>query len=114
MGQMPDEPTDRREPDRALSHHILPSAATMVGICPTLIGLVKLTEANSDVVRKADECLGLITIVFVVSSLASYFSLRDRLGRRHSQWLERLADVMFALGLVGLAAVSVLFAYEWI
>lgn len=109
-----DRSGDRRGPDRALSHHILPSAATMVGICPTLIGLVKLTEANGDLVRKADECLALITIVFAVSALASYFSLRDRRGRTHSEWLERVADAMFAVGLVGLAAVTVLFAYEWL
>ena len=31
-----------RDPD--LSRHILPSAATMVGICTTLIGLVKIIE----------------------------------------------------------------------
>lgn len=58
--------SDRRiggsEPDRSLSHHILPSAATMVGICPTLIGLVKLTETDG-IVRQADELLGIIGLV---------------------------------------------------
>ena len=110
---MADKPGDRRQPDRALSHHILPSAATMVGICPTLIGLVKLTEADG-IVRQADECLGVITVVFVISALASYFSIRDRLGPAHSRWLERIADTLFVIGLVALGSVSALFAYEWI
>jgi hypothetical protein len=28
-----------------LSHHILPNASTMLGVCPTGIGLVKIAEA---------------------------------------------------------------------
>lgn len=104
---------DRKETSRTLSHHILPSAATMVGICPTLIGLVKLTEVNG-LVRQADECLGLITVLFVASALASYFSIRDRLGRDHSQWLEKMADLLFIVGLVALGCVAILFAFEWI
>ena len=111
---MAEKPVDRRTPDRALSHHILPSAATMVGICPTLIGLVKLTEGVSGILRQADECLGVITVVFVISALASYFSIRDRLGPTHSRWLEQIADTLFVVGLIALGVVATLFAYEWV
>jgi len=31
---------------RELSKHILPSSGTMIGVCATLIGLVKLAEAH--------------------------------------------------------------------
>ncbi len=96
-----------------LSQHILPNAATMVGICPTLIGLIKLLEADG-ALRWADESLGLITVIFVISALTSYASMRDQAGRRHSQWLERVADLFFMVGLVSLAVVSLLFAYEWV
>ena len=85
----------------------------MVGICPTLIGLIKLIETNG-ALRWADESLGIITVIFVVSALASYASIRDHAGRGHSLWLERVADLFFIVGLVSLAAVSLLFAYEWV
>ena len=111
---MSDQLRDRRDFDHVLSHHILPSAATMVGICPTLIGLIKLTEEMSGIARRADECLGIITVVFVISALASYFSIRDRLGPAHSRWLEQIADTLFVVGLIALGGVSALFAWEWV
>ncbi|ACL61563.1 hypothetical protein [Methylobacterium nodulans] len=95
------------------SHHILPNAATMAGLCPTQIGLVKLTEANG-IARRADEILGFITAVIVVSALCSYFSIRNSLGRARGEMLERIADVAFIVGLIGLAVASLLFAHEWI
>lgn len=108
---MPEREPGRRRADGALSHHILPSAATMVGICPTLIGVVKLTEANG-LARRADEIVGVLTVVFVASALASYASIRT--GRDRGPLLERTADLLFIVGLLGLALVSVLFAYEWV
>lgn len=107
------EPEPPRRADSALSHHILPSAATMVGICPTLIGVVKLTEANG-VTRRADEIIGLLTVVFVASALTSYAAIRSGMNRDRSQLLERAADLFFVVGLLGLALVSLLFAYEWV
>ena len=38
--------TNRSSEERALSKHILPSSGTMIGVCATLIGLVKLAEAH--------------------------------------------------------------------
>ena len=32
--------------ERALSRHILPTSATMIGICTTFIGLVKVAESK--------------------------------------------------------------------
>lgn len=108
---MPEPSTGRQRPDASLSHHILPSAATMVGLCPTLIGLVKLTETDG-VVRHVDEYIGIITVLFVISALASYASIRNPADEQRGQAFERTADLFFIVGLVGLAAVSLLFAYE--
>lgn len=104
----------RREHDaQSVSGHILPNAATMVGICPTLIGLIKLSEAEG-MMRWADECLGVITVLFAISALASYVSIRNGDDRHRGRVLEEVADVFFMVGLVGLAGVSLLFAYQWI
>src|SRR5215212_7950693 len=61
-----------RDPD--LSRHILPTAATMVGICTTLIGLVKIIEDRIGS-SHVDEC-GLAVLLSLVSALASYLAIR--------------------------------------
>ena len=98
-----------RDPD--LSRHILPSAATMVGICTTLIGLVKIVEARIGP-SHVDEYGGLAALLFLISALTSYLAIR--LSRRSwaSAWCERTADLFFMAGLVSLTAISLLFAYE--
>ncbi len=42
MGESDNETTARRE----LSKHILPNSGTLIGVCATLIGLVKVAEAH--------------------------------------------------------------------
>jgi hypothetical protein len=93
----------------SLPKHILPAAGTMLGICTTLIGLVKVVEPTVGASR-VDEFASLTALLFLCSALVSYASLR-RSGPA-SQRLEQAADLSFLLGLVSLAAVSVLFAYE--
>ncbi|WP_407519937.1 hypothetical protein [Methylobacterium oryzisoli] len=105
----PDTPSPRL--GRGLSHHILPNAATMAGLCSTLIGLVKLGEADA-MTRQADEMLAYITVLFVVSALCSYGSIRATSGAGRSERLEWIADVTFIIALVALAVVSLLFAHE--
>ena len=101
--------TPGRDPD--LSQHILPSAATMIGICTTLIGLVKIIEARIGP-SHVDEYGALTAMLFLASALASYFSIRhgDRAGV--SAWCERIADLAFVAGLVSLTLIACLFAYE--
>ena len=79
----------------SLSRHILPNAGTMVGVCTTLIGLVKIAEGW-------------------ISAIASYLSIRLDDGGDLSVTLERCADICFVIGLIGLTLISVLFAYETI
>lgn len=51
-----------------LSSHILPTAGTMLGICTTLIGLVKLFETRVGP-SHVDEYAGLIAVLFLISAL---------------------------------------------
>ena len=69
----------------SLSHHILPTSGTMIGICMTLIGLVKLNE-NRGGMSHVDEYAALSALVFLASAVTSYLSLRyednEALSRR--------------------------------
>src|ERR1700761_7314021 len=94
-----------------LSVHILPSAATMTGVCATLIGLVKVVEGRIGP-SHVDEYVGLVSLLFVVSAITSYVSLRYAGSERASLRFERTADICFMVGLLGLAIIALLFAYE--
>lgn len=96
-----------------LSSHILPTAGTMVGVCTTLIGLVKIAEATNGP-GLVDKYYGIAALIFLVSAFASYVSMRSPEGDRTGEWLEHVADWCFLVGLIGLATISLLFAYETI
>jgi hypothetical protein len=95
-----------------LSHHILPNASTMLGVCLTGIGLVKVAEAHLGP-SHVDEYLALNAIFFLVSCLCSYTSLRrNKRNANIRDRLEQIADYFFMIGLVVMTFISVLFAYE--
>lgn len=82
----------------------------MVGVCTTLVGLVKIAEAKIGPSR-VDEYAALCATLFMVSAITSYLSARNE----DSWWnasLERLADGLFIVALAALTLLSLLFAYE--
>jgi len=101
----------RSSEERALSKHILPSSGTMIGVCATLIGLVKLAEAHIGPSR-VDEYAALASLLFLASAIASYVSMRHPGRAQLSARCEIVADQCFLAGLVGLTAVTLFFAYE--
>lgn len=96
--------------ENPLSKHILPNAATMVGVCLTGIGLVKIIEQHTGP-SHVDTFLALDSVLFCVSSLFSYFSLRWA-GRRRAQRYETLADYAFMSGMIIMVVVSIIFAFD--
>jgi hypothetical protein len=96
---------------RELSRHILPTSATMIGICTTFIGLVKLAEARIGP-SHVDEYAALAALLFLISSAASYLSIRFSDQKRLGTRCEKLADQFFLAGLFGITIIAMLFAYE--
>jgi hypothetical protein len=94
--------------NESLASHILPVSGTMIGGCAALIGLVKLAGGSSHV----DEYAALVAVTFLASALSSYLSIRYADQARLSARIERIADVIFLCGLVGITMVTILFAYE--
>jgi hypothetical protein len=96
-----------------LARQILASACTMIGMCATLVGLVKFLQSRSfDTL--VDEFSALIGIVFLFSAILSYVSLRHAHRAHLSDYVGRVADVTFILGLLGLAGAVVFLAFELI
>ena len=94
-----------------LASHILPVSGTMIGVCATLIGLVKLAEAKHGS-SHVDEYAAIAAVTFLASALTSYLSIRWSHRSKLSILVEQIADVIFLGGLVGITLVATLFAYE--
>jgi multisubunit Na+/H+ antiporter MnhF subunit len=90
-----------------LISHILPTAATMVGVCLTVIGLIKVVEAGSGP-SILDEVIAVNAIGFLLSAILSYISLRsDTQKLRMETWADHL--FIGSLGMLGIATVVLAF-----
>ena len=94
---------------RDVSTHILPTSATMVGVCITVVTIVRLIEANKAFTTIMDDIVAVDSAFFLVAAILSYLSVRSG---QQSQRLERLADLVFMLGLTIMVGVSFLLAWE--
>lgn len=98
----------KEEASSGLSNHILPVAATMVGVCVTVISVIQIAPGNT-VSHWADKLLAIDSLAFLSSTFLSYWSIR------HKDMLvkyERYADRLFLLGMAIMVFVSFLVAFE--
>lgn len=94
-------------PLSGLSAHILPTSATMIGVCLTALYISLLGPAGTSRVM-VDKLLAVDALVFLVSATLSFVSMRSgRRGRR----FEARADAIFLAGLGLLALVAMVLAF---
>jgi multisubunit Na+/H+ antiporter MnhF subunit len=94
-----------------VSIHIFTTSAAMVGVCLTVIGLIRVILTIHGGVTLADDILALDALIFLISCILSYFALRTRNTRRMHR-IERIADSLFITGLVLMVFVCGLIVYE--
>ena len=94
--------------ESSLSGHILPTSATMVGVCVTAIGIVRLMNAGSAGFY-VDKLLAIDCVLFVGCSVLSFASAR--LAARFTQ-LEVAAELLFLVGLLILGIASMFLAFQ--
>jgi hypothetical protein len=92
-----------------LSQHILPTSAQLVGVCITVISLVKVLHIGQ-AGSLLDKFLAIDALLFTISAALSYASMR---GTR-SENMEKYADQFFMLGLFELGGCAILLAFEMI
>ncbi len=71
----------------------------MVGVCLTVIGLIRIAIAVRREDTLADDLLALDALLFLIACLTSYWALRTR-GTRRMHRIELIADRVFILGMV--------------
>lgn len=83
----------------------------MVGVCLTVIGLLRVVLTIRGGATLADDLLALDAFLFLVSCLLAYFALRTRSARRMYR-VESIADSIFITGLVVMVFVCGLIVFE--
>ena len=97
-----------QEETRNLVGHILPTSATMVGVCVTAIGIVRLMSGGTGEYY-VDKLLAIDSILFVICSSVSFAAVR--MAARAEQ-LESIAESLFLAGLFLLGIASVFMAFQ--
>ena len=96
-----------KTPGSGLSAHILPTSATMIGVCMTVLSIGHLGPGG-EWRMVIDKLLAVDALVFLVSALLSFMSMRlPGAGQRH----EARAELVFIAGLGMLALAAVVLAF---
>jgi hypothetical protein len=100
--------TESKPSSRLLDHdlcvHIFTASAGMVGVCLTVIGIIRVVISLRKADLFVDDLLAGDAILYLVACLLSYWALRTRNLKRNHR-VERVADVVFLVALT-LTAIS--------
>ena len=101
---------EKRHLEEDICIHIFTVSSAMVGVCLTVIGLVRvvITLGKADTV--ADDLLAVDAMLFLVSCFVSYAALRSRRAPRMHR-LERVADSVFILAMIVMVAICAFLTY---
>jgi hypothetical protein len=90
--------------------HIFTVSSAMVGVCLTVIGLIRVVITLGTADTLADDFLAGDALLFLVSCLLSYWALRSRSVHRMHR-MERVADAIFIIAMIGMVIICALIAY---
>ena len=88
------------------SPHILNASSNLLGICFIVLTSLKLLDKSEKTI--IDEITVVAIIFFMASCIFSFLSIRG--VNRKSEWMERIADVIFLGGLSLLFITTILFS----
>ncbi len=108
-----DEPDENRidQIEINIAGHVFGNSPTMLALCLTVIGLIKIYAKLERISTLADNFLAFGVVCFLVATLLSYLALRARFRRRRLR-LARLADFTFLAGLSCATAVAVFITFS--
>jgi hypothetical protein len=101
--------------DEDLSVHIFTVSATMVGVCLTAIGLIRVVITLRRIETFVDDLVSVDAVLFVIAGLLSYWAMRSRSrGRLHH--IELIAERVFlaAMILMGIACVALVYGIRYL
>ena len=106
----------RREQERRwdlevdICKHIFSVSAGMVGVCITVIGMVRIAISIRRIDTIADDLMAIDAFLFLTSCISSYFALRShKMSRMYA--VERFADAVFILAMILMVVTCMFITY---
>ncbi|HKP03965.1 MAG TPA: hypothetical protein VJU77_11485 [Chthoniobacterales bacterium] len=90
--------------------HIFTVSSAMVGVCLTVIGLIRVVITLGKADTLADDLLAADALLFLLSCLLSYAALRSR-GFRRMHRIERAADATFIVAMLVMVTICGFITY---
>ena len=92
------------------SHHILSTSANLLGFCLFVITAIHISDKieNSFI----DEITSIVALLLTISSLLSFLSIKTIHPKRELV-LEKIAEILFVLSLIGILAVTIILATKF-
>jgi hypothetical protein len=106
-----ESPQLRALTDEKIYNHILSQSSMKVGMCLTLLGLVRLVEGIKNVSIIADELLAINAVGFLLSTILSYSALKDD-DQKRKQTKGKSGDIVFSASLFLLILICGTIAFE--
>src|SRR5438105_10075918 len=97
--------------EQDISIHIFTVSSAMMGVCLTVIGLIRVVITLGTADTLADDFLAGDALLFLISCLLSYWALRSRSMRRMHR-LEKIADGIFIFAMIGMVVICALITYS--
>lgn len=104
-----DQDTDRRDVRLEITEHIFGNSPTMLALCLTTVGLIKIYTALQKITTLADDFLAFCLSVFLFATIFSYLALRSTTAKRRA--FARAADILFISGLTAATVVAFFVVY---
>ena len=109
-GETQPQPDSDSHLEQDICIHIFTVSSAMVGVCLTVIGLIRVVITLGSADTLADDFLAADALLFLISCLLSYWALRSR-GLRRMHRLEKIADSIFIIAMIGMVVVCALITY---
>ena|SRR5947209_3385512 len=93
-----------------ITEQIFANSPTMLALCLTMIGLIKIYTALSRITTLADDFLMFCIIAFLFATIFSYLSLRSGRPKSRAKYA-RFADGLFLFGLSSAVIVALVAVY---
>ena len=104
------EPSFKRGLEKDISIHIFSVSAALVGVCLTVISVVRVIITTTKINTVVDDILAADAVLFLTSCLLAYWAMRSRTEKR-MRLVERAADTVFIVGLLLMSVVCGLITY---
>ena len=92
------------------SHHILSTSANLLGFCLFVITAIHISNKAENLF--IDEITSVVALLLTISTLLSFLSIKTNHPKREAI-LEKIAEILFVIALLGILAVTVILAVKF-